>query len=299
MRRQFCKLLVLSLTLMMGGISPAQHRTPETDSPAKDLLGKARAAVASEARLSPIQSLSASFEVRQQLPNGAQLTGEVQLDFLLPEKFRKTERWDLPGNAGQIISIFVLDGNNAQFDTRATSSKVPILRGSEADAEKERLALTQKLRKESAIYLLQLLLRDPANLFSDFQLVGEAEAEDGRADVVEAHGLGDSPVRLFFDRQSHHLLLMSYYQGAPQKLSLSHAGQDKTAPPDKQTAASNEAKIEVQLHFSDYRPEGGVNVPHLIVLEKNGKVTEERKLKRFSINPAFPSDHFEVKSKVR
>jgi hypothetical protein len=275
--------------------SPAQHGAEDLS--AKKLLEQARVAIATEIRLNQIQSLSACFNVRKQLPNGEQITGEVQLDFLLPEKFVKAERWTMPGNIGQIISSSALNGNHAQSDARATSSKIPILRNDGADTEKERLALVQKLRNENAFYLLQLLLRDPSNLFSEFAGVGEAQAEDGRADVVDVKSPGGLAVRLFFDKESHHLLLMSYRELAPQRIALSHGQQDKNAPPEEQSAAAKDFRIEVQLRFSDYRAEDGVSVPHLIVQEKNGKVTEERKLKSFNVNPTFQSNHFEVKSK--
>lgn len=291
--RRIAPFVVLLATL---GLS-AQHQPAGADSSSKKLLGQARAAIASEAKLDHIQRLSACFNVRQQLPGGEQITGEVQLDFLLPESFRKAEKWDLPGNIGQIISSSVLNGDNAQADARTTSSKVPILRGDEADPERARLALAQRLRKERALYLLQLLLRDPSNLFSEFVEIGEAQAEDGRADAVEARGAGGLTARLFFDKESHHLLLMSYYEGAPQRISLSRGNQDKGAPPEAQSAAAKEPRVEVRLHFSDYRAEDGVSVPHLITQEKNGRVTEERTLKSFSLNPAFRANHFEVKSK--
>ena len=274
--------------------SPAQNSTKAPS--AQNLLAQARAAIASEVRLNQIKSLSAAYSIRRLLPNGEQLTGEAQLDFLPPDRFAKSETWTLPGNIGQVISSTLLNGDQTWSDAHATNSKIPVMRDSES--EKEGLALLQRMRKENALSLLQLLLAAPSDVFAEFIEVGEAQAEDGRADVVDAKGANGFVVRLFFDKGSHRLLLMSFQEPAPQRIPLSHSKSDKSlSQPAPRTEAAKGPVIEVQFRFSDYRAEDGINVPHLITKESNGRIVEERNLKSLKINPSFKPDHFEIRRK--
>jgi outer membrane lipoprotein-sorting protein len=290
--------LLIGAIVILSSIAPSPAQNGSKGSSSPKLLEQARAAIASASKMDEIKSLSASFNIRQLLSGGGQMTGEVQLDFLFPDKFIKNEKWTLPGNAGQIISSFLLNGEQTWSDTRATNSRIPVLRDDPADAENGRIALLQRLRKENAFYLFQLLLITPSYLSVEFIHVGEAQAEDGRADVLDAKGLNDFAVRLFFDKESHRPLLMSYLEPGKQRVPLSRGKPDKTS--DQPGSQSNVAKgpgIEVQFHFSDYRAEDGITVPHLITQERNGKIIEEKELKRLKINPLFKPDHFEVKRK--
>lgn len=283
--------LFIGALVLISSIAPSSAQVASLPK----LLEQARAAIASDSRLKEIKSFSAVFTIRQALLRGGELKSEVRLDFILSDKLLKNETVDLPGNAGQVTSSFLLNGERAWSDVRASNSKIPILRD---DSENERADLFQRLRKENAFYLIQLLLTAPSYSPVEFIYAGEAQAEDGRADVLDVKGLNNFAARLYFDKESHRLLMMSYREPLSQGMLLSRGKSDKRAlQPDSRGETPKEPSIEVQLHFSDYRAEDGIVVPHLITQDRNGKPLEEKRLKSFKVNPAFKPDHFEVKRK--
>ena len=283
--------LFFGAMILISSIAPSSAQ----EASLSKLLRQARAAIASDSRLKEVKSFSAVFNIRHVLFRGDQASGEVRLDFLLSDKLLKNETWDLPGNVGQVISSFLLNGEQTWSDVHTTSSKIPILRDDSVNAENERTALFQSLRKENAFYLLQLLLMAPSYAPVEFVYAGEAQAEDGRADVLDVKGLSDFTVRLYFDKESHQLLMMSYQEPASQGVLFARgrAGNRSTKPGE----TPKEQSTEVKLHFSDYRAEDGIVVPHLITEDRDGKTIEEKKLKSFKINPAFKPGHFEIKRK--
>jgi hypothetical protein len=225
---------------------------------------------------------------------GGQATAKVQLDFLLPDTLLKKEVQTLPGNIGQVISSFLLKGDETWSDVQTSSSKIPILRSEGAAAENERQALLRHLRKDMALYPLQLLLIVPAIPGVELIYVGEAEAPDGKADVIDVKGVSGLTVRLFFDKKSHRLLLMSFTEPLLERLPRTRAGADREGG-EEDSQVGEVAKV--QFHFSDYRAEGDIIIPHLITHVRNGKVIAERRLTSFNPKPAFKPDHFEAKRK--
>lgn len=292
--------LLLVLGLIITFLTPALAQDGVKGRSAQKVIDQARAAVGGEAKLSAIKSLSASFKFRRLAANGEQRSGELQLDFLLPDKFAMKEVRDLPRNLGQVITHSLLNGQQPWLDVRTTTSEVPVVSVTKGDTTKEQSLLLQRLRKEQALYLLQLMIMTPASFPLEFTYIGEAEAEDGRADVVEARGVNDFIVRLFFDKETHRLLLLSYREPAPEQLILTprQSGQGSAQlQQNTQGDAEKRQDIEVQLRFSDYRVEDGFYLPHLIIREKGGKVDQEMELKGFKINPPFKPEHFEIKAK--
>src|SRR5258708_38359792 len=61
----------------------------------QQVLAQARAALGGEAKLKAVQSLSATGSFRQVVrgatPQGNMVEGEVQLDFLAPDKFKRVQ----------------------------------------------------------------------------------------------------------------------------------------------------------------------------------------------------------------
>ncbi len=258
---------------------------------AQKVLEQARAALGDEAAVNNLKGFSASFKVRSLIRNGEQRLGEVQVDFSLPDKFVKNEIQNLPGNLGQVISRATLNAERAEFNVRTTTPEVPVLPALKTDPAKEQAALLQRLRKEYTLYLFQILQSPDSSLPIEYTYVGEAQADDGRADVLEAKGPGGVTLRLFFDRQTHRLLLLSYQEPAPQRLVLAAGGK-----PVQTTGSTGElSTIEVQVRFSEYRNEHGIFLPHLITRERGGTVDQEMTLKDFKVNPSFKSQYFEVK----
>jgi hypothetical protein len=60
------------------------------------------------------------------------------------------------------------------------------------------------------------------------------------------------------------------------------------------TGAENKS-LENRYFYSDYQEKDGLLAATRIVVERNGKVTEEKTIKNIKINPTFKPDFFDVK----
>jgi hypothetical protein len=271
---------------------PAQQST--TDARAQEVLREAKKALGGESNLQAISGLSTTWKFTRLAARGDHDTGEFQYDLLLPGTFRKSEVVSLSGNVGQVSTISVLNDEQVWSDVRSSSTEIPIVNASPVKTDES--ALRQRLQKEFASYVLQILLTTPSTFPVNTTYVGEAEAEDGRADVLEVTGANNLSMRLFFDRETHLLRLASYREAARQKfLAPSSTNTAKPAPSPQKTSEIKPTEVEVQLRFSEFRTRGGVLVPHRVTRERDGKVDLEMELKDLKLNPSFKPEYFKKK----
>lgn len=299
MRKTLKLVLLFAFAVLTAPAALAQGGSGDATG-TQQVLAHARAALASEAKLKTINGFSVVYNFRRLAINGQQRTGEIKLDVLLPDKFLMTENRNLPRDIGQVISRSLLNGQQASFDIRTTTSEVPIVPIASVDPAKEQAALMQSLRREHVLNLLQLMLMTPTSFPADFTYVGEAQAIDGSADVLDVKGPDNFKARLFLDRRTHRLVMLSYGEPAPPDVVIGTDRQGKLAARPKestQSGAGRPADVQVQLRFSDYRLEDGIYLPHLITKEKNGQVDQEMELKSFKANPTFEPAYFDVKQK--
>jgi hypothetical protein len=154
----------------------------------------------------------------------------------------------------------------------------------------------RRLRAEFTRYTLALFLMPPPNVSVEFS--GEAEAPDGRADVLLLKDGNSVVARLFIDQKTHRPLMMTYRDIAVRmKTMKTTAGAksdiDKIAK-DAQSDAPARQESDMQMRFSDYKPEKGILLPHLISITVEDKPYEEWVLKSFKVNsPDLMASKFE------
>ena len=85
--------LLSGLILMLSAYSDATKGGTGVDR-AEELLKQARAALGGEAILNAIQSLSVSGKLRR-ITQDRDQSGEIEINILLPDKFKKTETMNL------------------------------------------------------------------------------------------------------------------------------------------------------------------------------------------------------------
>lgn len=277
--------LSLLLALLMAAPSTATEGGTVMDR-TEELLRQARAALGGEARIKAARSLSVSASLRRVTENQDQ-SGEVKLDFLLPDKFKKTETINLMAGI-ELTLVTTLNGDQAWKDAKSSSpgnAQVMIMR---PGAQGQQPVPLREVRAEFARNLLALLLIPPPSFPMQFSYAGEAEAPDGRADVIEAKGPEGFAAQLFLDKKTHFPLMLSY-RGVVGHMSTmrasggSRADIDKLVKEAKASAVKQEA--EIQLHFSDYRAVDGILLPHHITRAANGKTIEEWQITKFKLNP--------------
>jgi hypothetical protein len=272
------------------------------DARTTELLAKARAALGGDSRLAKVQGISASGALSRAV-NESQITGEVTLDLQLPDKMLRTDSMSPMGDA-TVVTETGINGDTLLRHSRTIGGGPnmiirmpgPPARGSDAEAQALRNS-----RAELARLSLALLLAPPPSMPLEFTYGGEAEAEDGKADIVDVKGPSSFAARLFLDKTSHRPLMLVYKgvaqgmvvrtqtsEGPPDPARLEHLSRDAAAqaPPPL---------VDINMFFDDYKPIDGVWLPHHITRSVDGKPTEEWTFKTIKVNPAFKPETFSAK----
>ncbi len=203
---------ILLLSMLLAVLIPvaaiAQASAPKVDAKAQEVLKLARKAIGSEDKLKALQSLSANGTRRVSMGQ-MNMEGELEVDLLMPDKIRLSSGMTTP--AGDIISIQAINGDKVWTDMiRPIGGGGPggggggfrgggVMGGGMDQAKADILRLS-----------LGLLLTTPSAFPLEYTYAGEAQAPDGKAEVVDVKGAGTFAARLFFDQSSHHLLMLSY-----------------------------------------------------------------------------------------
>jgi hypothetical protein len=288
---------VMSVALTLGGYAARAAG----DSKAADLLAEARAALGGDGALTRVEGLTATGSYEREVGD-RQMSGELTLDLQLPDKMLRTDSMSPMGDA----TIVVQQGINGDRLLRSSRTigggpgmMVRMAAPGGADAEAGAL---RNQRAELARVTIALLLKSPPSMPIDFTYGGEAEAEDGKADVLDAKGPGSFAARLFLDKQSHRPLMLSYRGAAPRIVMQT---QRTDGPPDparvqraEQAAAAHAPEpqvVEIAVFLDDYKSVDGVLLPHHITRSVDGKPTEEWTFKTITVNPSFKPDTFEAR----
>jgi hypothetical protein len=167
-----------------------------------------------------------------------------------------------------------------------------------------------------------------ATSFSSYPLsfghAGQAEAPEGKADVLDVKGPGNFSARFFIDSKTHLPLMLSWT--TPPNLVPVVAGQKPPAnlppgavtfetpmpPPDSATpeqkkqfetdalAARNKAMAstrptENRIYYADYRDVDGLKLPFRIRRAVGATTVEETQFDRYRINARVDPRKFEVR----
>ena len=274
------------------------------DTKAEQLLAQAREALGGDRNLANVHALTATGTY-QRTVGDRQLNGEVTIDLQLPDKMLRTETANPIGDL-TIEMQQGLNGDRVLRNQRALNAPPgavirmgPPPAGAEAEAQALRNA-----RADMTRFVLALLLTSPSSMPLEYSFGGEAESDDGKADVVDAKGPGGFAVRLFLDRKSHRPLMLQYRGVAPQMRIQTQQVQGASDPARVQRAeqgareaagAPSPQIVDIALYFDDYRGVDGVRLPHRISRSVAGKPTEETTLTAIKLNPVFKAGTFETR----
>lgn len=297
----------LSAFLLAAAASVGAHVGVEArGTRAAEVLKQARAALGGEEKLRGVQGLSFKGKFRRVIQE-REMAGERELEFQLPDKFVKSESFTPGGSTMSIDTSQTLSGSESWSSGRGG---MIFMRGDGREPtqeEKDRAAkmATQRLRAEMARYLLALLAAPPADFPIEFTYVGEATADDGSADVIDATGPDGFAARLFLDKQTHLPLMLSYRAPKPRVFTMTMQGGKGGKSPDeaakqaqeklKADSAAKPEEVEMQWRFSEYREVGGLQLPHRITSGADGETTDEFEIKSYVVNPQFKADKFQKK----
>jgi hypothetical protein len=288
MQRLIVYVISLAMTLAAGGFAARAAG----DAKAEQLLAQARAALGGDKNLKTVQGLTAAGTYQRAMGD-RQLSGEITIDLQLPDKMLRTESMRPMGDA----TIELLQGVNGDRVLRHSRTigggpgmvvrMAPPPGGGDGEAQ----ALRNQ-RADLARFALAFLLTTTPEMPLEWKYGGEAEAEDGQADVIDATGPGGFAARLFFDKKSHRPLMIAYRGAAPRMVVQTQRGD---GPPPSAPAPGQMPPpqiVDIQLFLDDYKTVDGVMLPHHLSRSIDGKPAEEMTFKTIKINPVFKPDAF-------
>jgi hypothetical protein len=290
---------VMSLLLSLGSFVARAAG----DTKAEQLLAQARAALGGEKNVNKVRGLTATGTYQRTLAD-RQLTGEVTIDLQLPDKILRTESMNPIGDM-TVITEQGLNGETLLQHQRSVNAPPgAVIRMGQAPTGDAQAQAIRNARADFARTAIAFLLASPASMPLEYAYAGEAESDDGKADVVDAKGPGSFALKIFLDKQSHRPLMLSYRGVAPRVVIQTlrggpgDAGRGNGNGPDHAAPAAPGAGdlVDITLFLDDYKSVDGVLLPHHFSRSIDGTPSEEMTFTSIKLNPSFKSDTFSQKS---
>ena len=123
-----------------------------------------------------------------------------------------------------------------------------------------------------------------------FTYVGQAEAPQGKADVLEAKGAPNLVMRFFIDQSTHQPIMISWQGAAPGGGRGAAPGRGPV-PPAAPAAAG--PPPENRIYFADYRDVDGMKWPFRLRRALGADTVEETTFDRFRVNTKIDPKKFQ------
>ena len=275
--------------------------SPQVDAKVGEILAAAREALGGDAALNKVQTLSVAATTRRVMGD-REIGGDVTVELLLPDKMRRTDSFGMPGGP-TMERVSVLNGSEFWDDSTNRGGGGFMMRMggpggpggpsgpggrelTEEDRQRMRDAQVRRMKGEMARLALGFLLRTDATI----TYAGVAEAEDGKADVLEIAPLGGTPMKLFIDQETRLPLMLSYEGILPRMMVARGAPPSPEEIEKMRREPPQTATFEVR--YSEYKTVDGVVFPHLLTTAANGNVTEEWTVDKIKVNPSLKAESF-------
>jgi hypothetical protein len=280
---QFAALFTLLATALIGaqGPAPAAAQAPGTTSApppasaaaaatATQILAATREALGGEKRLAAISSFVATGRTRQ--VSGENLVPiEFEISCELPDKYARRD--EIPARESGPTTIGFNGDDLIQLPPPPAppTAAAPGRAGGPAQLEAARRARTAVVKQD----FVRLTLGMFAGSFSGYPLTftyaGQAEAPQGKADVIDVKAAANFALRFFVYRETHLPIMVSWQtqvQGKP---------------------------VENRIYYRDYREVDGVRLPFGLRRAVGPDTVEETTFDRFRLNPKIDPRKFEVR----
>ncbi len=283
-------LAVLGFLMLWPAAAPMQDR-------AEAVLRAARQAVGGEAQLRAVKSLTLSGSVTSDLhaivggtlsPTLRRLTSDLQVDVVLPDTFLVTQNW---------ATAFMRRVGGFRGDRLVERRRYQgVWTDSTADVAADELQRHLKVRRRELLrYLAVWLLATPEQFDVQVKYLGEAVAPNTTADAIEATGANDFSARLFFDRKTHLLVMMTYQEPPiPARVSLDEPKPRSNRDMPFVGIDGPATESEVKMQFSDHVKVAGLLFPRRVNVDM-GEVLEEWTFSKVKVNDRIDLTEFEKK----
>ena len=315
--------------LAIQGLAAAQGRT------ADQVLSEMRQALGGD-KLAAVKTVSGSGRTLRTNARGTTTENEFELALEWPDKYRLRTVLAAMGNmsiyrnagfnGGQLIDEIDrppnLSGGNVVIRFAGPGGETdPAKMTAEQKAEATRLRVLGNKRDFARLMLG--LFGAPLPAFPvTISYAGEAEAPDGKADVLDVKGDGDFAARLFVDQATHRPLMLSWMDkepiviqaggpGAPVPASggtatfvhgevrggamsaEERAKLEQDLEARRKEAEANRRTVEFRIYYADYRTEGGLTWPHRLQRSIDGKPSEEMIFDSLKVNAKLDPKQFQ------
>ena len=289
---------------------------PLAQTPAPDanvVLAAARTALGGEARLSAVKTIIATGRTRQ--VRGDNLVPiEFEINCELPDKYIRRD--EVPAQESGPTTV----GFNGDQLIQLPEPPAPPARAGAPSPSPERLEAARRARvigakQDFARLMLGLVAGSFPSYALSFTYVGQAEAPQGMADVLEAKGPANLTMRLFVYRDTHLPVMVTWQGGGPgpgrgpgpdrgpapaAPQGALGAPQGTAPPPGAPGGAAARGPApppppENRLYFADYRDVDGLKFPFRIRRALGPDTVEETTFDRFRINARIDPKKFEVR----
>jgi hypothetical protein len=278
------------------------------DARAQQILKQARQAIGGEEQLQKVQGLQIKGQYRRAFGD-RQMGGDREINILLPNKYLIEDAMNSGGLSTAMINTRGLNGDKAWSGNSGGGGGMVfrIMGPGGAQASPEQMEEMQRriYSAEFSRYLLAMILTPPPALAVEYKYAGESEVEDAQADVIDVSGPDNFAVRVFFDKQSHIPLLLSYRGPKPRIMTMTRqAGSSSRAEDIKKAREEAEKKmtsetpsapeeVDFFIRLTDHKKVGGLLLPYKLTFLTESEVSEEFEISKYQVNPQFKADLFE------
>ena len=294
--------LPLALSLQAGAAAAADEKADELLAAMRQALGN---------KVEAVKTLSATGEFRRMMGD-REMNGDLTIEMIAPDRFKRTEDMGIPG--GPTFSrVVALNGAEFWEDSTNRGGGPGMMRfggpggpggpggaggpggpGQPTEEDRQRWRQAQQRRVAGELQRNLLLLLGRAGAPATY--VGEAEAEDGKADVIEVTPEGAPAMRLFLDQQTH-LPLMLTYTGVMPRVVVRPAGGPQPTPEEmrkrwEEARSQPPQEVTYEVRLEEYKDVSGVMLPHRMTQSVDGKATEEWTVNTFKVNPNLKPEAF-------
>lgn len=312
---------------LLSGAAALAHTQSATTDP-KAILAATRTALGGDARLSAVKTFVMSGRTRQ--VRGDNLVPiEFEISVELPNKYLRKD--EIPAQeSGPTATGFNGDELLQDPPPPPMPERPGVPAPSPAQLDAARRARVQGVKQDFVRLTLGMFAASFESFPLDFTYVGQAEAPQGKAHVLEAKGAGGFTVRYFINSTTNLPLMVSWQgpagrgmpggrggpggpagpgagaptPGAAAQTPAPPAGAPAAAAPVPGTQApapgagtppSPPKPVEQRIYYADYRETDGLTLPFRIRRATGADTTEETVIDRYRINTKIDPRKFEVR----
>jgi hypothetical protein len=253
----------LAVLVLLSGSFDHVLTAQTTPDRAADVLAAARAAMGGDARIAAVKTFIATGRTRQIRGNNL-VPIEFEIQAELPDRYTRRDEFPAQDNGPATVGF-----NRDVLVQNPPSNSPP-----RVDA----------IKQDFARLMLGLFASSYSSFPLTFAYVAQAEAPQGKADVLDVMGPGNFRAR-FFISSDLHLPMMLTWQ-AP-------AAPARGGGPPPATPAAPTPQVEQRMFFGDYRSVDGLQLPYRIRRGVGAETTEETVFDRFRINTRIDAKRFQ------